>query len=176
VVCPMSNTKNAAKYCGFTLIEVLVVIAIIAGLTTISVSNTTDYVNQNRVKQVAYEFKNSVALARSEAIKRDKIVRLISLDQISEEPKWMDISTGWHIYSGNSDDPPVIFKYETFSDLTVASDASVGVEFRSKTGELKLSKESSSKTVCFTGGGITYSVEVSSLGIATVDASDKCIQ
>jgi prepilin-type N-terminal cleavage/methylation domain-containing protein len=172
VVCPMSNTKNAAKYCGFTLIEVLVVIAIIAGLTTISVSNTTDYVNQNRVKQVAYEFKNSVALARSEAIKRDKIVRLISLDQISEEPKWMDISTGWHIYYGNSDKPPVIFKYETFSDLTVAGDASVGVEFRSKTGELL--SESSSKTVCFTGGGITYSVEVSSLGIATVDTSNRC--
>ncbi|MDA8682951.1 GspH/FimT family pseudopilin, partial [Porticoccaceae bacterium] len=151
-----------------------VAMAIIAGLTTVSVMSTTDYVNQNRVKQVAYEFKNSVALARSEAIKRDKIVRLRHLGQISGEPTWMDISAGWHIYSGNSLNPPVIFKYETLSDLTVAGDARVGVVFRSKTGELKLSKESSSKTVCFTGGGITYSVEVSSLGIATVDASNGC--
>ena len=168
----MNDVTNAPKHRGFTFIELLVAMAIIAGLTTVSVMSTTDYVNQSRVKQVAYEFKNSVALARSEAIKRDKIVRLRHLDQISEEPTWMDISAGWHIYSGNSSTPPVIFKYETLSDLTVAGDAKVGVEFRSKTGELlsKLSEE----IVCFTGGGITYSVEVSSLGIATVDASNGC--
>lgn len=72
----MNDVTNAPKHRGFTLIELLVVIAIIAGLTTVSVMGITDYVNKNRVKQVAYEFKNSVALARSEAIARDRNVNL----------------------------------------------------------------------------------------------------
>jgi prepilin-type N-terminal cleavage/methylation domain-containing protein len=192
----MNDVTNAPKQRGFTLIELLVVIAIIAGLTTVSVMGITDYVNQNRVKQVAYEFKNSVALARSEAIARDRNVKLRHFDQTyvssdvgsesesESESEWQDISTGWHIYHGQDTSAVVMFKYQTLADLSVAGRAKKGVRFNRKTGELMFSSSSSSssssnsslKTVCFTGSGITYSVEVSSLGIATVFASDKCIK
>jgi prepilin-type N-terminal cleavage/methylation domain-containing protein len=175
----MNDVTNAPKQRGFTLIELLVVIAIIAGLTTVSVMGITDYVNQNRVKQVAYEFKNSVALARSEAIARDRNVNLRHFDQtdVSSESEWQDISTGWHIYREHDTDDTsavVMFKYQTLADLSVAGEAKRGVRFNRKTGELI--SDNSSEKLCFTGGGITYSVEVSSPGIASVFASNKCIE
>ena len=168
----MNDVTNALKHRGFTLIELLVVIAIIAGLTTVSVMGITDDVNQNRVKQVAYEFKNSVALARSEAILKGKHVRLRRIDQDSEDLGWNDIDIGWHIIHQKDGYPTAIFKYGVSFDLDVAGEARDGLVFSKNTGELW--SDFSKEIVCFTGGGITYSVEVSSLGIATVDASDRC--
>ena len=168
----MSDVINTVKNHGFTLIELLVVIAIITGLSTVSIMSTTDDVNQNRVKQVAYEFKNSVALARSEAILKGKHVRLRRIDQTSEGLGWNDIDIGWHIIHQKHGNPTAIFKYGVSFDLDVAGEAHDGLVFLKNTGELW--SDDSSEKVCFTGGGITYSVEVSSLGIATVDASGSC--
>lgn len=59
------NTK------GFTLIELMVVIAIVGIIAGLSIPAFTSSIMQGRVKTVAYEVYQDVYLAKTEAIKRN---------------------------------------------------------------------------------------------------------
>ncbi len=65
---------NRAKITGFTLLEVMIVIAIIGILAAIAVPSYQDMLERNRLKQAAEGFKSDMQFARTQAIKLNQSV------------------------------------------------------------------------------------------------------
>lgn len=75
---------------GFTLIEMMVTIAIAGVLLAIAVPNFRDFIINNSISAQANDFVSGLALARSEAIKRGTSVRVTAAGA--------DFSSGWTIW------------------------------------------------------------------------------
>ncbi len=65
--------KRQINY-GFTLVEALIVIAIIGILSAIAVPSYQDMIERNQLKQAAEGLKSDMQFARTEALKRSQIV------------------------------------------------------------------------------------------------------
>jgi type IV fimbrial biogenesis protein FimT len=70
--CRLHCATNAPrKVAGFTTLELMVAIAIVAVLAAVAAPGMIDLVRNNRVSSVAKQLDEDLALARSEAIKRN---------------------------------------------------------------------------------------------------------
>lgn len=76
---------------GFTLVELMVTIAVAAILITIAVPGFQALVQNNRATTLANQLTTAINLARSEAIRRGEIVSVCTVD-------WED---GWWVEPGN---------------------------------------------------------------------------
>ena len=84
---------NRNKSLGFTLIEFVISVAVAGVLTTVAVPSFTSFIQNNRLVSNANDFISSINLARSEAIKRSKMIVLCK----SANATSCDTSTtGWH--------------------------------------------------------------------------------
>jgi type IV fimbrial biogenesis protein FimT len=63
---------NRQKNSGFTLLEIIIVIAIIGIISALAVPSYRDMIERNRLKQVAEALKSDLQFARTEAIKRSQ--------------------------------------------------------------------------------------------------------
>lgn len=68
---------------GFTLIELMVTLAVVAILSLIAVPNMRAIIQNNRVMTLSNDFLSDINLARSEAIKRVVNVRICTWDSTS---------------------------------------------------------------------------------------------
>lgn len=74
------------KVCrGFTLLELMVTIAVVAILATVGVPGFRDLIQNNRVTTQTNEIVNALAFARTEAIKRG---RAVEVDIVDGNPGW----------------------------------------------------------------------------------------
>jgi type IV fimbrial biogenesis protein FimT len=81
------------KHSGFTLIELMVTVAILAILLAVGVPSFRSMVENNRIRAVGNDLVVALQFARSEAIKRGASVTLCSSDdQASCSGAWTD---GW---------------------------------------------------------------------------------
>ncbi|HEX5539767.1 MAG TPA: GspH/FimT family protein [Methylophilaceae bacterium] len=91
---------------GFTLIELMVSITIVAIIATIAVPSFTEFSASQRVKAAASNLFISILQARSEAIKRDATVTLSPIDGdwakgwIMQNPAFPDLNLARHDQSG----------------------------------------------------------------------------
>lgn len=79
---------------GFTMIELMAVITLMAVLLTLAAPSFKDFIVGQRVKTAAFSFANAAVYARSEAIKRNADVSLVAA-----AGGWKN---GWTITAGGS--------------------------------------------------------------------------
>lgn len=79
---------------GFTLIELIVVLAIAAIMLGLGVPAFRDFMDGQRVKNTAFDFAAALLLARSEAVKRNAAV---TMDQAAGG--WQN---GWTVSAGGT--------------------------------------------------------------------------
>ena len=61
---------------GFTLIEVMVVVAIVGIISMVATPNFVKFIKQDRIVSTANELMSTFKMARREAVKREQIVTL----------------------------------------------------------------------------------------------------
>ena len=99
---------------GFTAIEMMVVVVIVAILTAIAVPNMLAMIRNQRIKTAAFDVFASLTFARSEAVKRNSAVTLT--------PNAGDWVKGWTITDANGN----VLKTENDRKLSAAELTVVG--------------------------------------------------
>jgi type IV fimbrial biogenesis protein FimT len=74
---------------GFTLTELMVVLAVAAILATMAVPSFKSLVQSQRLKNAGFELYSSLALARNEAIKRNSDVTMATTTNANGELSWV---------------------------------------------------------------------------------------
>jgi len=83
------NAPTLRQSRGFTLIEAMVAISILAILAGLAAANFSSIINSSRIRAAALDFSTDLAMARSEAIKRNTEVTLAFAGA--------DWSSGWSV-------------------------------------------------------------------------------
>ncbi|MBW4936404.1 GspH/FimT family pseudopilin [Marinobacter sp. F4206] len=91
----MSGSSKNLKYSGFTLIELMVTIAVLAILVTVAVPSFRNIIISNSVSFDRDEFFSLVAFARSDAIKRGTAVTICKSSDGSTCDDSLAWSDGW---------------------------------------------------------------------------------
>lgn len=73
---PLKKFMHPRKDQGFTLIELMIVVAIVGVLTSVALPAFTSFVAGQRIKTASFDLMSMMIFARSEAIKRNSNVTL----------------------------------------------------------------------------------------------------
>ncbi|WP_455366421.1 GspH/FimT family pseudopilin [Kaarinaea lacus] len=92
------------KQSGFTLIELMVVLAIAVFLITSAVPGFQAFIQNNRMSTTAHQFIVSVNLARSEAVKRGKQVSMCKSSDASTCTSNDGWEQGWVVFVDENGD------------------------------------------------------------------------
>lgn len=120
------------KQNGFTLIELIVVVAIFGIMASIAVPNYSSFIRRNQQSSAYNNLVGTISLARIEAVKRSKVITLcISSNQIICDPNnATDWSDGWIVFMDDNGDglvdagTDIVLKAEApnHSGITIVSD------------------------------------------------------
>ena len=106
-------TRNGSTR-GFTLMELLITISVLAILTTLALPAFTQFIQNNRLAGQANEFVAATQLARSEAIKRGVNVAVCSSDD--GDACGGAFTDGWIVIEDPGGDDEVIQRYPSPGD------------------------------------------------------------
>jgi type IV fimbrial biogenesis protein FimT len=107
----LSSGEPVAPARGFTIIEMMIAIAVLGVLTSVGVPSLSAFLKNSALRGTAYELMSSMTLARSEAVKRgSRVVVCRSADPTAATPSCggdtQDWSSGWLVFvaeDGNDD-------------------------------------------------------------------------
>ncbi len=87
------KSEASRKYRGFTLVEVMVTVIVIAILTAVALPAFRSFISTQRIKNASFDMMAMLTLARSEAIKRN--------GQVTAAPTNNDWAQGWTVTAAN---------------------------------------------------------------------------
>jgi type IV fimbrial biogenesis protein FimT len=105
---------------GFTLIELVVTVALIAIIATVAVPSFSGLVSDSRLTAVTNNLNATLRLARSEAIKRNRTLTLCGLKQCGN-----DWSTGWQLVTDKTNGTVIQQQAARDDGVTITSSATV---------------------------------------------------
>ncbi len=114
---------------GFTIIELMITMAILVVLAAVAGPSMLDMLNASRVRSAASDLYESAILARSEAIKRST-----SVDIVPAAGGWQDgwsVKVGSTVLSGHDATPDVTITASATGNLTYRLDGRVSTSLRS---------------------------------------------
>lgn len=103
------RSQRPCRQQGFTLIEVLVVIVMIAVLLAIAAPSFVNFTASQRVKTSSFEFYAALSFARSEAIKRRQLVTVA--------PVGSNWSGGWNVSAPVGGTPTTLRSQDSLSGV-----------------------------------------------------------
>jgi type IV fimbrial biogenesis protein FimT len=103
-----TGCRRACASRGFTLIEMLVVMTLIAIMLGIGVPSFRSFVAGQQVKTATFELMTALMLARSEAVKRNKSVTITP----ESSSAW---GSGWKVMDGAT----VLYEQQTLAGVTI---------------------------------------------------------
>jgi type IV fimbrial biogenesis protein FimT len=103
---------------GFTIIELMVIVTILAILATLAVPSMRDMLIATQVRAAASDLFSSVILARSEAIKRAANVSVV--------PASGDWANGWSVVAGAT----VLDTRDAATNVTITPNTSGNITYR----------------------------------------------
>lgn len=154
----MSNSSQ-----GFTLLELMVTIAMVLILAAIAVPGVSSMVQNNAISSYANTISTSLMLAKSEASKRSEVVNF------QPETNWSD---GWRVEESNGS---LIRQFDGIPDAYAVSTSATSVGFRND-GSITTSTAYTVKLQPATGcsAELVREIRVTITGAISVSSSGTC--
>lgn len=96
---PLLPHHPARKVRGFTLIELMVVVAMLAILAALAAPSFADAIRRQRVESMREEMLASVALAKAEAVTRGQRVTMLRTTPCPQAANALDWDCGWTVFA-----------------------------------------------------------------------------
>ncbi len=114
-IAARTTALRDSRYAGFTLVEVVTTLTIMAILVTIAMPSFRNFVLTQRAKTAAYDLVSSLLYARSEALKRNTNVVVA--------PATGGWQNGWSVTVTIASTTTVLSQHEAMPGLTVSAPA-----------------------------------------------------
>lgn len=148
---------------GFTLIELMVTIAVLAIVISIAVPSFSNILRENRTLALTSELQGAIQLARSEAVKRRSNVVLCRRNTAGDAcANGTDWANGWLILSGTT----VIKVWDSAGSMVVAG-PNTGLTFKSNGTVVSTVNFAVNASGC--SGTQKRTLAVSTIGSTTLD-------
>lgn len=136
----MRRRPAIAQASGFTLVELMVVLAVFATLVMAALPAYQQFVRNQRVKTASFELFSSLVLARSEAITRNSAVTVVPT---SGTTSW---AAGWEVQAGTT----VLRTQAALADISITGPTSLAYN-----GSGRLAASAGGIEITADGDGVT---------------------
>ena len=171
---PQPQRLPASRRHGFTLIELMISLAVLVLLLAVAVPSMQEFTANNQLVATKSNFAAALALARTEAAKRG---RMVALQALGSGPTGNEFANGWEIAVDDDGDGSLATgetrvrkNSVTLERIKLGGTPLVG--FRA-TGAL-VGSTAQVYTLCRSGGTRGFTVTVTPSGVTDVTAITTC--